>query len=205
MLLMSHVAMPMLDKPAETTMIGRWFRLRLAGLLLATASIASVLYENQARAPMWFLLVVTSIAWPLFARDLGYRSRDAHASELRSLLVDSALAGFWVAVMQFNVLPSVAISVMVICDKIVAGGRVLTIRGLIVQVAACVLTMAVHGFAFSPLTTMAEILATLPLLTLYPLALGTSMRAQSRRLGESMRLPAPLKASRPQDTNLSAA
>jgi diguanylate cyclase len=82
---------------------------------------------------------------------------------------------------------------------------VLTIRGLIVQVAACVLTMAVHGFAFSPLTTMAEILATLPLLTLYPLALGTSMRAQSRRLGESMRLPAPLKASRPQDTNLSAA
>ena len=146
MLLMSHVAMPMLDKPAETTMIGRWFRLRLAGLLLATASIASVLYENQARPLTWFLLAITAIAWPLFARDLGSRSRDAHASELRSLLVDSALAGFWVAVMQFNVLPSVAISVMVICDKIVAGGRVLTIRGLIVQVAACILTMAVHGF-----------------------------------------------------------
>ena len=60
MLLMSHVAMPMLDEPAETTMIGRWFRLRLAGLLLATASIASVLYENQARPLMWFLLAVTA-------------------------------------------------------------------------------------------------------------------------------------------------
>jgi diguanylate cyclase len=205
MLLMSHVAMPTLDKPAETTMIGRWFRLRLAGLLLATASIASVLYENQARPFTWFLLAVTAIAWPLFARDLGSRSRDAQASELRSLLVDSALGGFWIAVMQFNVLPSVAISVLVICDKIVAGGRVLTIRGLIVQVAACVLTMAVHGFAFSPFTTMAEILATLPLLILYPLALGTTMRTQSRRLGESMRVPAPLEAARKQDTNLSAA
>ena len=80
MLLMSHVAMPTLDKPAETTMIGRWFRLRLAGLLLATASIASVLYENQARPLTWFLLAITAIAWPLFARDLGSRSRDAQAS-----------------------------------------------------------------------------------------------------------------------------
>ena len=75
----------------------------------------------------------------------------------------SALGGFWIAVMQFNLLPSVAFSVMVICDKIVAGGRVLSMRGLIVQIAACVLTMAVHGFAFSPLTSMGEILATLPL------------------------------------------
>src|ERR1700743_2373515 len=124
---MSHVALPTLDKPVASAMVGRWFKLRLAGLLLATASIASVLYENQARPFTWFLLAVSTIAWPLFARDLALRSRDPKASEIRSLLVDSALGGFWIAVMQFNVLPSVAISVMVICDKIVAGGRVLSV------------------------------------------------------------------------------
>ena len=204
MLLMSHVAMPTLEKPAETTMVARWFKLRLAGLLLATASIASVLYENQARPLTWFLLAASAIAWPLFARDWALRSRDAQTSEIRSLLMDSALGGFWIAVMQFNLLPSVALSVMVICDKVVAGGRLLTIRGIMVQVAACVLTMAIHGFAFSPETTMAEILATLPLLVLYPLALGTSIRAQSHRLGESPRLATTLKG-KSDDTELSAA
>src|SRR4051812_37013668 len=111
---MSHVAMPTLEKPAESTLVGRWFRLRIASLLLATASIASVLYENQARPLMWFLLAMSTIAWPLLARDLALRSRDPQGSEVRSLLVDSALGGFWIAVMQFNLLPSVAISVMVI-------------------------------------------------------------------------------------------
>ncbi len=201
---MSHVALPTLDTPAASTLVGRWFRLRIAGLLLATASIASVLYENQARPLMWFLLAVGTIAWPLFARDLALRSRDPQASEVRSLLVDSALGGFWIAVMHFNLLPSVAISVMVICDKIVAGGRMLSVRGVAVQVAACVLTLAVHGFAFSPMTTMGEILATLPLLVLYPMALGTSIRAQSHRLGESPRLPSTL-TPKPQDTEAAAA
>ncbi len=204
MLLMSHVAMPTLEVSAEKTMVGRWFKLRLAGLLLATASIASVLYENQAHTFMWCMLAVSAIAWPLFARDLATRSDNPQASEIRSLLVDSALGGFWIAAMQFNVLPSVAISVMVICDKIVAGGRVLSMRGLMVQIAACVLTMAVSGFAFSPATTMAEILATLPLLVLYPLALGTSLRAQSHRLGESPRLPTTL-SPKAQDTAPSVA
>ena len=206
---MSHVALPTLDKPAETALIGRWFRLRIAGLLLATASIASVLYENQARALTWFLLAVSTVAWPLFARDLALRSRDPQRSEVRSLLVDSALGGFWIAVMQFNLLPSVAVSVMVICDKIVAGGKLLSARGFAVQVAACILTMAIRGFAFSPLTTMGEILATLPLLVLYPIALGTSIRAQSHRLGESPRLPSTLThvadPDRAQDTEAAAA
>ena len=185
-------------------MIGRWFRLRARRAIVGDGvDRFGALRKSGASVYMVFtgghgdrLAIVRArlkLAQPRCAR-LG----------LRSLLVDSALGGFWIAVMQFNVLPSVAISVMVICDKIVAGGRVLTIRGLIVQVAACVLTMAVHGFAFSPFTTMAEILATLPLLTLYPLALGTTMRAQSRRLGESMRVPAPLEAARQRDTNLSA-
>ena len=201
---MSHVALPTLEAPVASTLIGRWFRLRIAGLLLATASIASVLYENQARPLMWFLLAVSTVAWPLFARDLAQRSRDPQASEVRSLLVDSALGGFWIAVMHFNLLPSVAISVMVICDKIVAGGRLLSLRGVAVQVAACVLTLAVNGFAFLPMTTMGEILATLPLLVLYPLALGTSIRAQSHRLGESPRLPSTL-TTKSQDTEPAAA
>ena len=51
--MMSHVALPTLDTPVESALIGRWFRLRIAGLLLATASIASVLYENQARPLTW--------------------------------------------------------------------------------------------------------------------------------------------------------
>jgi diguanylate cyclase len=63
------------------------------------------------------------------------------------------------------------------------------LRSLIVQLAACVLVAAIHGLAFAPQTTMLNIVASLPLLVGYPLAMSISahalrqtVREQNRRL-----------------------
>ena len=204
MLMLTQLAMPTLGGSHLTGSVERWHRLRQAGLLLASLCIGWVLYDLGARPTIWALLAANTIAWPVLARELALRGRDAQAAEVRSLLVDSALGGMWVALMQFNLLPSVLLTVMLTCDKAVAGGWQLALRGIVVQLAACVLTLAVHGFAFSPQTTMAQIAATLPLLALYPLAMGLMMHVQARRLGESLHTSSPSVAE-PGETGLHAA
>ncbi len=85
----------------------------------------------------------------------------------------------------FNLLPSVLLRVALAGDKaMVGGGRLLTRSG-IVQNAACVLTLADHGFAFAPGTTMIEIVAALPLLIAYPLSTATAMHALTRRRADA--------------------
>ena len=186
MLMLTQLAMPTLGASPRTEVVERWYRLRLAGLLLAAASIGWVLQDLGARSLTWALLVATTAVWPALARELALRSPDAEGAETRSLLVDSALGGMWIAMMQFNLLPSVLLTVMLTCAKTMAGGWRLAMRGLVVQLAACILTLAVYGFAYAPLTTMAQIMASLPLMILYPLAMGAMLHAQARRLGEAL-------------------
>jgi hypothetical protein len=205
MLMMTQLALPTLADSPVAAMVERSYRLRQVGLLLASMCIASVLVEVDARPIIWMLLAANVVVWPFIARELALRGRDAHAIETRSLLVDSALGGMWIAMMQFNVLASALLSVMLCCDKAIAGGWRLALRGFVVQLAACVLTLAVHGFAFSPQTTMAEILSALPLLVLYPLAMSMTMHAQARRLGESLALAPSQNDAAQSDTSLRAA
>jgi|GEM_PF-2787250 diguanylate cyclase len=199
MLTLTQTALPTHADAGATGAVERCYRLRLAGQLLGAISVAAVLYDLSARPFVWLLLLACLLAWPVLARELALRGRDAQASEIRSLLVDSALGGMWIALMRFDLLPSLLLTVMLTCDKTIAGGWTLALRGLVVQLAACVLTLAVHGLAFAPATSMPEIIASMPLLTLYPLALAFTLHAQARRLGESPRLAPPPNASAEQD------
>lgn len=205
MLMMTQLALPTLGESQIAAMVERSYRLRQVGLLLASMCLASVLVEVGARPVIWMLLAANVVVWPFIARELALRGRDAHAIEIRSLLVDSALGGMWIALIQFNVLASALLSVMLCCDKAIAGGWRLALRGIVVQLAACVLALAVHGFAFSPQTTMVEILSALPLLVLYPLAMSMTMHAQACRLGESLHIVPAHNDGAQSDTDLRAA
>jgi len=186
MLMLTQLALPTLGASPRAEVVERWYRLRLAGLLLAAVPIGWVLGDIGARPLTWAILVATTAAWPALARELAARGPDAEGAETRSLLVDSALGGLWVAMMQFNLLPSVLLTVMLTCAKTMAGGWRLALRGLIVQLAACILALALHGLAYAPHTTMAQIVASLPLMILYPLAMGAMLHTQARRLGEAL-------------------
>jgi len=134
------------------------------------------------------LLAINACFWPTIARAFALRSADPHAVEVRNLLIDSAMGGAWVALMKFNLLPCALLTIVLACDKAIAGGWSLVVRGLIVQAAACVLMLAIHGFAFEPQTSTAEILAALPLLLAYPLALCVRVKYLESRAAE----PAPV-------------
>ncbi|HZP67658.1 MAG TPA: MASE2 domain-containing protein [Rudaea sp.] len=170
----------------------RAYRTRLFGFGLAFFCVGSVLLEHAAKPWVWGILVANAFLWPHAARVLALRSRDPVAAEMRNLLIDSVMGGMWIALMHFNLLPSVLLAVVLAVDKMRAGGWLLLLRGLAVQLAACVVAAAIHGLAFAPQSTMLDILASLPLLVAYPLAMAVSSRSLMRTIRDQNRQLAQL-------------
>lgn len=147
-------------------------RLRLVRTGLAWICVTSVLLTKDACIGACVVFVAASLGWPWLAKTWVMRSRDQGLVEIRCLLIDSVLGGAAVALMQFNLLPSALLTVMLASDKVIVGGWNLMLRGLLVQVAACVVTLAIHGVAFAPQTSVFQMLVTLPMLIGYPLAVS---------------------------------
>jgi diguanylate cyclase len=97
-------------------------------------------------------------------------------------MIDSAAGGAWVAVMQFNLLPSALLVTMLSIDNIgVAGWRFLA-RTAPLQAASCVLVSLSLGFPLQLHSSMFNIVASLPFMLAYPLALSTVTYALGHRV-----------------------
>lgn len=164
----------------QVRFVERIFRLRTLGLSLGFFVVAAVLYQNQASPPIWGLLVGHAFVWPHLARRLALRSRDSENAEINNLLVDSMMGGVWIALMQFNLVPSALLLVMLAIDKISVGGWHLLSRAFVLQAAACALIAAANGFAFEPTSSTTVILWSLPFLAGYPLAISAATFALAR-------------------------
>lgn len=169
--------------------VSRIHRARLTGITLALPPIAWVFMQRGVPAWGWVLLLCYCIAWPHIGNAFARRSADPARSQYNLILVDSALGGVWIALMQFNLLPSVVVALLLAVDTVVVSGWRLFWPGLALQVLACMATAAATGFAFAPQSTQLDILVTLPFLVLYTLAasfvthrLWLQSRRQNRHL-----------------------
>lgn len=164
---------------SRDSFVGRVHRLRTIGLGLGALTVGSVLHERHADHGWWALLVFQGLVWPHLALLLSFRSARPARVELRNMLLDSLMGGVWVAAMHFNALPSVLLVTMLSIDKISVGGWRLFGRALAVLVAGCVTTtlaiVAASGrLPWSPSSSMANVVAALPFLLVYPIAISTS-------------------------------
>ena len=165
---------------------------RTLGLGLGFFCVASVLYQHGANPVTWAALAFNGFLWPHVARLIANRSRDPYRAELRNLIADSGAGGVWVALMGFNLLPSALLVAMLSMDKISAGGFRFFARTAAVQAACCAAAVLAFGFDFRPTTTMLNVVACLPLLIAYPLAVGVATYRVSRRMREQNRMLAAL-------------
>jgi len=165
---------------------------RAMGLALGGVCIASVLWENGAHPAAWAALALSTLAWPHLAYRLGRRSRDPYRAELRSLTFDSALGGAWIALMQFNLLPSVLLFAMLSMDKLTVGGVRFLARCAAAMGAACAGTALLFGFELRPHTGMLQIAGSLPLLVVYPMAVALTAYRLARRVRDQNQLLAQL-------------
>ena len=166
----------------DVRFVRRSHRLRTLGLGLGALCVASVLWLHQAPAGWWSLLVVNGFVWPHVALFLALRSAEPRRAEVRNLMVDSALGGLWIAVMQFNLLPSVLLVTMLAIDKVSVGGLRMLLLALTLVAAGCAVTSAALGYPVSIATPMTVLVACLPFLVVYPVAISSVAYALARQV-----------------------
>ncbi|SOD55248.1 diguanylate cyclase [Pseudoxanthomonas wuyuanensis] len=154
----------------------------MLGLGLGILCVGAVLYERDAGAAVWAVLLANGLLWPHLAFLLVRHSAEPTKAEYRNLTFDAAMGGFWIAAMHFNALPSVLLAVMLTMDKVIIGGWRFGLRTFSALLLTCIAAGAAWGFAFEPQTSYPVVLACLPFLVIYPMAIGFATHSISRKV-----------------------
>lgn len=169
-------------RPRDLRFVRRIRLLRSLGLGLGFLCVAGVFREQPAHPLLWAALLLNGFAWPQLAYFRAMRSNDPQRAEMRNLVVDSACGGVWIALMHFNLVPSALFVAMLSMDKISVGGPRFLARTALAQLAACGVTAVLTGFRFEPASSIAEVLACLPFMLVYPLAVASATYALQRKV-----------------------
>lgn len=145
----------------------RIYPLRILGIALGGLAISAVLHQNQAPRALWLIMVLTCLAWPHLAYLIARLSPDHHRAEARNLLVDSAIVGAWVPLMQYCLLPSVVLVMVTTFDKLSSGIRRLWLYSLPGMAAAALALSAWLRPAPLLESSLTVVLCTLPLLIVH--------------------------------------
>lgn len=162
----------------------RIYPYRILGMGLGGVAIASVLYQNHASLAVWGLLAFTALVWPHLAYLLASRSRTPYRVETLSLLIDSALAGAWVPLLHFNLLPSMLLVTLTTVDKISTGISGLWLRSIPGLLLGGIGAALIGGLHFDPATRMPVLLACLPLLLIHTISVSLGSYRLIRRISE---------------------
>jgi diguanylate cyclase len=156
--------------------------LRVLGLGLGAVMVGVVLYEHHAPLSTWVLLALYALAWPHFTWLALRRDPDPVELDKRLFVGDAAMGGVWIALMQFNLLPSAVLVAMIAMTLMAIGGDRMLLRGMTALALACAVAMLANGLAFAPETHTVELLASLPLLMFFPTTLGAVTYGLARHM-----------------------
>ncbi|WP_347169472.1 diguanylate cyclase [Pseudomonas salmasensis] len=160
---------------------------RIIGLGIGSISVIGALYPLSMPGWVWALLLFNGIAWPHVAYLVSTHSPFPYQAEQRNLLYDSVLGGFWAAAAQFSPLTAVTILSMMAMNNVAAGGKRLFLRGLLAQAAGIAVAWGLFGVKFDPRVSLTEVYTCLPMLTLYPMAIGMVCYQLAIKLSEHKR------------------
>ncbi|MHA3736997.1 diguanylate cyclase [Pseudomonas sp. Eth.TT006] len=161
----------------------RLYPSRILGLMLGLLCVSAAMYPLQPPLWVWALMLCNGLLWPHLAFHWARRSSVPYRAEHRNLLVDAFMGGFWVAAMQFNPLPSATTISMMAMNNVAIGGLRFLAAGLAAQILGIGVGLAIFAPAFIPPTSPLQLYACLPLLMVYPLALGWICFRQAHTLG----------------------
>ena len=174
------------------------YPLRVLGTGLGGLLVGSVLYERQAPTLHWLVWFACIVLWPHVACLLALRSQQPFKAEKRNLLIDSAIVGLLVPLMQFNLLPSVVLLAVSTSDKFSTGIRKLWLHSLPVVLGTGLLATLVLRPAPVLESSLWVIVCTLPILVFHTLAVSAAsyrlirtVSRQNRQLEALRRMDAP--------------
>jgi diguanylate cyclase len=162
---------------------------RAAGLAFLFFPLAAEMVSKPMAGGWWVLLVLWTFVWPHLAWQLASRSSDPLASETHNLKADAILAGLWIALTGVNLMPSLALAMMVFITTMGAGGPRLCLAGAILTLVSCLATLQLTGAGLDLVSPPLTIWLSVPILLIYPLLFSwvnyraaTRMEEHKRRL-----------------------
>jgi diguanylate cyclase len=150
----------------------RMYLPRSVGLGVGFFCIAAALYPNNLPAWAWALMIFNGFGWSHAAYQLARSSKQPYRAERRNLIYDSIAGGFWAGAMGLNPLPTVTTLSMMAMNNIAAGGPKLFLLGTLAQVAGGLLGYWIFLPTLFPAITQIQVYACLPMLVIYPMAIG---------------------------------
>lgn len=166
------------------TLIRRIYLARAIVLALGFISVGSVLYELRIPLHWWLLAVFHCFVWPHIAYRIEARAGHRRRAAMYTLMVDNVLMGLWMPVMHFNILPCAAVAAMTSMSNAGIGGAKLLWRGALAHGIGGGVGILLVGFHWQPASSLLNIFATLPLIVLYPVAIGVLTYELSKRLSQ---------------------
>jgi signal transduction histidine kinase len=127
-------------------------------------------------------LLVTALVWPQLAYLVSSRSPDGKRAELRNLLIDSFLAGAWVAEAHFGLFPAAVIVSAMTTACLSVGGWPLFWRALVSVASGAVVVGVSTGFEVSLGSSVVASSICLVCLFLFTSVFGLFSFVQTRRV-----------------------
>lgn len=165
----------------------RIYRPRIIGSAMCSISVIAALYPLAMPGWVWAVLLANGFVWPHLAYQMATRAKVPYDAERRNLVYDALFSGFWAAALQFAPLTTVTLLSMVAMNNVAAGGKRLLLRGVVAQVLGAGVAIALFGLHFNPSVNLAQVYACLPMLTLYPMAIGMICYQLAIKLSEHKR------------------
>ena len=167
--------------------VRRTYPPRIFGMALAFPAGAVILYQHQAPWHFWLFAIFGGLLWSHLAYFIASRSKNPTLAEYRNLVMDSVFAGLSVPLLSFNLLPSLVMLTMASLGNITVGGWRLFLKGLIFAIISIVIgwqwaEFIWDDYPFHLEPDMLILIATAPLMVVFPLSLGVINFSLSRRL-----------------------
>ncbi|SUA92947.1 sensor domain-containing diguanylate cyclase [Pandoraea pulmonicola] len=161
--------------------------LRSLGCALSAIAVYTAIRHAGASHLGYGIWALNAFLWPAFAHAIAMASPDPVSAERRNLLCDSAFGGGWVVAMQFSGAPSAVLVSVLLMHNASAGGYRLLRDGVLAMIGGGLVIGAIVGFAFKTVVDFSELLASLPLLLIYPTLVGLTSFRLAKRLARSER------------------
>ena len=167
--------------------VRRTYPPRIFGMALAFPAAAVVFYQDQVPWHFWAFAIFGAFFWPHLAYFIASRSERPALAEYRNLVTDSVFAGLAVPLMSFNLLPALVLLTMGSLANVTVGGWRLFLKGLLVFWISVFIGWQWAAFIWDDFMFRLEpdlliLIATVPIMVVFPLSIGVMTFSQSRRL-----------------------
>ncbi len=145
---------------------------RVIGHGFASIAISTSFAIEQVTLEYWGLLFVWGLLWPHFSKLLSVKSKNVLKQEKANLYIDAFIIGMWLPTISFTLVTSAALVGAHLLSVITILGLSKMLKALTFTIIGALVSYLLFNGSVHIETEPLLIMATIPLLSIYPLIVG---------------------------------